>query len=84
MEGYMAIRIRITELIVEKRKREGRNIAPGEIARVIGVSHNTIFAYMANSTKSPDLDIPGKLQDYFECSIEDLFEYVKANELEKA
>ena len=80
----MAIRMRITELIVERRKREGRNIAPSEIAKAIGVSHNTIFAYMANSTKSPDLEILGKLQHYFECSIEDLFEYIDDDELEKA
>ncbi len=72
----MAVQMRIAELIIEKRNKEGRNISPNEIAKAIGVSHNTILSYMQNFTRRPDLDILSKLQAYFECSFEDLFEEI--------
>lgn len=73
----MALRLRIRELMAEKARQEGRKITPKSLAEVIGVAPNTIRAYVEDRAVRPDLRILGKLQDYFECAIEDLFEYVE-------
>lgn len=78
----MALRMRIRELLEEKSRRDGRWIAPSEIAKQLGVSHNTIFAYMDNAVWRPDLRTLDKLQDYFGCTIEELFEKVDDEALE--
>ncbi len=78
----MVLRLRIRELVAEKAAQENRKITANSLAEVIGVSPNTIRAYMENKALRPDLRILQKLQDYFECSIEDLFENVEGDDLE--
>jgi DNA-binding XRE family transcriptional regulator len=78
----MALRMRIKELIKEKSIRDGKRVFASNVAAAIGVSHNTIAAYIDNAVWRPDLRTLDKLQDYFECSIEDLFEKVDEETLE--
>ncbi len=78
----MPLRLRVRELLAEKAEQEGRKITPHSLAEVIGVSDNTIRAYVEDRAVRPDLRILGKLKEYFECSIEDLFEYVDDFEYE--
>lgn len=79
----MALRLRVKELIDEKGKRERKRLTPTDVAREIGVSHNTILGYVEDRVQRPALEILDKLQDYFGCSIEELFEKVDDLEVER-
>ncbi len=70
----MTLRLRIKELMLEKSARDGMKITPHSLAQAIGVSHNTIRAYVNDAAIRPDLRILEKLQDYFACSTDELFE----------
>ena len=75
------LRLKIAEKIEEKSQRDGQNITATDVARAIGVSHNTILAYVRNETRLPYLNIMAKLARYFDCAIEELYEEVEDPEL---
>lgn len=70
----MTLRLRVKALIAEKNRRDGTHLSPTDVAAEIGISHNTLIAYMQHKVQRPALEVIEKLQDYFECSMDELFE----------
>ncbi|WP_181686837.1 helix-turn-helix transcriptional regulator [Halorhabdus salina] len=54
--------------------RAKEDITQGELAEAVDVSRQTINA-IERGRYDPSLELAFKLADYFECSIEDIFEY---------
>ncbi|ELY87978.1 MULTISPECIES: helix-turn-helix transcriptional regulator [Natrialba] len=54
-------------------KRAEAEITQQELADAVGVSRQTIYA-IEKSKYDPSLELAFKLAEYFECSIEELFE----------
>lgn len=69
------IKLRINELMAEKSARDKRELTATDVARAIGVSHNTILAYMRGGVQQPNMRVLAKLIDYFDCELADMFEY---------
>lgn len=53
-------------------KRAEAELSQQELANVVGVSRQTIYA-IENSKYDPSLELAFKLARYFDCSIEDIF-----------
>lgn len=66
------VTLRVKEQIELKGEAEGRTISAYEIAKALGVSHNTIRAYLRNEVQQPSLQLLGKLCEYLDCDISDL------------
>lgn len=71
----MVLKLRIEELIAEKSARDGVELTAHAVSQAIGVSHNTILAYIRGNARQPSLEVLGKLAKYFECEPGELFEY---------
>lgn len=56
------------------RRRAARGISQAELADAIGVSRQTINAIERERT-TPSLEVAFDLAAFFDCRIEDLFEY---------
>ncbi|WP_323172815.1 helix-turn-helix transcriptional regulator [Natrialba sp. PRR66] len=54
-------------------KRAEAEITQQELADAVGVSRQTIYA-IEKSKYDPSLELAFKLAEYFECSIEEVFE----------
>lgn len=76
--------LRIKELIAEKSARDGVELTATDVARAVGVSHNTILAYMRGQAEQPSLKVLSKLVAYFECDPGDLFKKVDSPEYSAA
>lgn len=55
------------------RYREGRDLSQGELGEAVGVTRQTINA-IERERYDPSLELAFALADFFECSIEDLFQ----------
>lgn len=73
------IKLRINELMAEKSVRDGVELTATDVARAIGVSHNTILAYIRGQAQQPNMSVLARLIAYFECEPGDLFEYTPEN-----
>lgn len=69
------IKLRINELMAEKSARDKVELTATDVARAIGVSHNTILAYIRGGAQQPSMRVLASLIQYFECEPGDLFEY---------
>mgnify|MGYP000418683923 FL=1 len=54
--------------------RAKRDVAQGELADALDVSRQTVNA-IERGRYDPSLELAFELADYFDCAIEDIFEY---------
>lgn len=70
------IRFKLKELTAEKAFREGRRINLQEIADQTGIHRTTLSKLQSPTGHNTTTDNLDALCKYFDCSIQDLIEYV--------
>ena len=70
------IRFRIQELMAEKQFRDGRRITVSEISAATGINRVTLSKMINQRGYSTVTDTLDKLCAFFDCSIEQLAEYI--------
>ncbi|GIX08025.1 MAG: hypothetical protein KatS3mg115_2428 [Candidatus Poribacteria bacterium] len=68
------MRLRLAELVRQKEAREGRKIRQQEIAEALGISQQQVSVLMRGYNKQVSLQLLDRLADYFEVSVQELFE----------
>jgi len=71
------IRFHITELMAEKKFREGRRITLLEVASATGINRMTLSRMINQKGYSTVTDNLDKLCEYFGCAVGDLAEHVE-------
>ena len=69
-------RFYLKERILDKEFREKRKITLDEIARETGISKNTLSRISNSIGYNTTTDNLGRLCKYFDCSLEDIAQYV--------
>ncbi len=73
---YMAIRIRLKELVAEKEYREGRVVTMKEISTQTGIHRVTLSKIAHNRAQNVGTETIDRLCKFFGCRIEELLEFV--------
>lgn len=68
------IRMRIRELIQTKGQREGRQLTQKEVARETGIDESLLSRYANGFTSSFKGEVIEKMMDYFQVTMDELFE----------
>lgn len=63
---------RLLFLLTERERKLGKRIPQSEVARVVGVSNNTITNWIHNNVTKYEAPIVERLCDYFDCDLGDL------------
>lgn len=65
-------RLRLKEMLEEKAQAEKRTISANEVAKAVGVSHNTILSYLKDEGREPSHSLVIKLSKYLGCTTDEL------------
>jgi DNA-binding Xre family transcriptional regulator len=74
------LRNRVLFLLTEKERKEERRIKQLEIAKAIGVSHNTVASWIRNDVTKLEAHVIEGLCQYFECGLCDLLYFAESDE----
>jgi DNA-binding Xre family transcriptional regulator len=66
------VRIRLRELVEQRKEKTGEILTQFEIAAQTGVSLSTISRWMRNSVNTADFDTIERLCEFLNCDISDL------------
>ncbi len=70
LEGCVMIKCHLSRLMGDKKVRVA------DVAKALDIHRNTITLLYNETATRIDLKVMDKLCEYFECKIEDLFEYI--------
>jgi len=76
------IRLRLEELMNDYRDSVGRKVTQTEFSELIGVSDSTLSRYRKGQSEHYSRDALTKISQFFDCSLNDLFEFPSEVDLE--
>lgn len=80
----MAIKLRISELVAVKARREKRRLTVRTIAHESGLGVSTVSRYMNNQIEQTDLKVLEKFCEYLKCNVSELFVMEDTEESEES
>ena len=73
------IRYRLSELLAEKKFRDGKRVTAEDVSKATGIHRGTL-SKMANQRANTTVEVLDKLCRYFDVSIGEVVEYVPDDE----
>lgn len=68
------MKMRIQHLIEMKSNRERRNLTLEDVSEATGISRSALYKMNSNPNYNPSKEVMEKLAEYFDCSLDDLFD----------